>query len=213
MRDPEGLKKAHREFYDQVAPVYGKRRLPEYAAILATEIDRFAGYVREIGDMVVDLGSGPGTDSLELSRRGLEVVCVDISEEMVKACRDKGLEAHQMDFYHLDFPAKSFDGAWMAFALLHVPKEDADLVLEQVWRILKNKGRFYLALYEGEGEKEVPSVGAPGTEHKVFKAFYREEEIAELLSRYFEITRRNALTVPGFPTSIFFECRKKRRIS
>lgn len=60
----------------------------------------------------------------------LQVVATDLSPAMVGFCRQKGLDAHVMDFLHLDFPAGSFDAVYALNCLLHVPNAD----LPECWR-------------------------------------------------------------------------------
>lgn len=58
---------------------------------------------------LLEIGAGTGRDSLYFQKNGLNVTAIDFSEEMVRLCRNKGLQAQVMDFYRLDFPQGSFD--------------------------------------------------------------------------------------------------------
>ena len=58
---------------------------------------------------LLEIGAGPGRDSKFFQEHGLNVVCTDLSPEMVALCRAKGLTAYAMDFLNLEFPANSFD--------------------------------------------------------------------------------------------------------
>jgi SAM-dependent methyltransferase len=49
------------------------------------------------------LGYGPGRDAICFQNKGFDVTCVDISTEMIKLCKEKGLKAFVMDFENLDF--------------------------------------------------------------------------------------------------------------
>ena len=57
---------------------------------------------------LLEVGAGVGRDSLFFQDNGLEVTVTDLSPEMVRFCRKKGLNAHVMDFWGLEFPAESF---------------------------------------------------------------------------------------------------------
>src|SRR5436305_11462127 len=78
---------------------------------------------------LLEIGAGPGKDSLYFQENGLQVVSTDLSPEMVKRCREKGLTAYVMDFLHLTFPPASFDAVYALNCLLHVPKTDLPRVL------------------------------------------------------------------------------------
>ena len=68
---------------------------------------------------------------------------------MVECCREKGLDAHVMDFMNLDFPAASFDAVWSMNCLLHVPNADMPPVLRSIARVLRPKGLFFLGVWGG----------------------------------------------------------------
>jgi SAM-dependent methyltransferase len=76
------------------------------------------------GSRLLEIGAGTGQDSLYFQQQGFGVVAADLSAAMVERCRAKGIEAHVMDFLHLDFPAGSFDAVFAMNCLLHVPNHD-----------------------------------------------------------------------------------------
>lgn len=134
---------------------------------------------------LLEIGAGPGRDGLYFQENGLSVVCIDLSEEMVKRCKEKGLEAYCMDFYQMDFPDHHFDAVYAMNCLLHVPKSNIDEVLKEVRRVLKPKGLFFYGVYGGqdtegiwEGDKYTP---------KRFFSMYRDEDIQEVVKRWFSI--------------------------
>ncbi|WP_010172551.1 class I SAM-dependent methyltransferase [Bacillus coahuilensis] len=86
---------------------------------------------------LLEIGAGTGKDSLYFKEQGLTTFSTDISSEMIKLCRDKGLNAAVMSFYNLDFPNHHFDSIWSLNCLLHVPKEDIRGVLNEIKRVFK----------------------------------------------------------------------------
>src|SRR5690348_11795635 len=75
------------------------------------------------GARLLEIGAGPGHDSTYFQDEGFAVVAADLSPAMVEICRSKGIEAHVMDFLHLDFPDGSFDAVFAMNCLLHVPND------------------------------------------------------------------------------------------
>jgi SAM-dependent methyltransferase len=75
---------------------------------------------------------------------------------MVEHCRAKGIEAHVMDFLHLDFPAGSFDAVFAMNCLLHVPNHDLAAVLAAIRAALCSGGRFFVGVYGGDESAEGP---------------------------------------------------------
>lgn len=203
----EKVKRTMADAYSKKAQEYGVVRNEKFDAFLQKEFEHFVGSVKKIGTKVIDLGSGPGNESLYLKKAGLDPVCIDIAPGMVEQCRKKGLEAYVMDFYHLDFPDESFTGAWMAFSLLHVPKNETEMVIKEAHRVLVRNGIFYVSLFEGKGEglrKE--DIGRYGVER--YFAYYHQDELEKILAPYFEITKTSRLDISPHPT-ISFEGRKR----
>lgn len=134
---------------------------------------------------LLELGAGTGKDSLFFKEQGLNTFSTDISPQMVKLCREKGLKAEVMSFAKLDFPSESFDSIWALNCLLHVPKQDLKSVLTEIKRVLKPSGLFYLGVYGGEDFE-----GVWEEDHYVpkrFFSFYEDDAIKKLLSEYFSI--------------------------
>jgi SAM-dependent methyltransferase len=120
------------------------------------ERDRFRAFVQsEGGTRLLEVGAGTGQDSGYFQEHGLDVVAVDLSPEMVARCRAKGLDAHVMDFLHLDFPPGSFDAVYAMNCLLHVPNADLPAVLAAIRDVLAPGGLFWFGQYAGRGGEGV----------------------------------------------------------
>ena len=90
-----------------------------------------------------------------------------------------------MDIESLDLPENSFDGVWSCCSLLHVKKESAKNVINQIVKVLKPEGIVSLALIEGEGEGFVESETQPGT--KRWFSFFTEADVRALFEEHFDI--------------------------
>jgi SAM-dependent methyltransferase len=108
------------------------------------------------GARVLEIGAGTGQDSAYFKEAGCSVVAADLSAAMVEHCRAKGIEAHVMDFLHLDFPAGSFDAVFAMNCLLHVPNRDLPAVLEAVRAVLRPDGLFFIGVYGANESAEGP---------------------------------------------------------
>jgi len=202
------IKKTMAEAYSKKAQEYGVVRNEKFDTFLYQEMDQFVKSVKRVGKKVIDLGSGPGNESLYFRENGLEPVCIDIAPGMIEECRKKGLKAYLMDFDKLDFPAESFDGVWMSFSLLHIPKNEARVVIKEAHRVLVKNGLFYVSLFEGEGEElRKEDIKKYGCER--YFAYYHQDELKTLLTPYFQIIRSSRLDISPKPT-ISFECQKRK---
>lgn len=134
---------------------------------------------------MLEIGAGTGRDSLYFQQQGLDVSSIDLSDEMVRLCKEKGLNARLMDFYQLDYPAAAFDAVYAMNCLLHVPKAKLDEVFLEIRRVLKPDGLFFYGVYGGqetEGIWEKDSY-----EPKRFFSMFKDEAIVEVVQRRFHV--------------------------
>lgn len=153
-------------------------KLAERAAFLARVRD--AGGVR-----LLELGPGTGQDSLFFLEHGLAVVAADLSPAMVERCRAKGIDAHVMDFLHLDFPPESFDAVYALNCLLHVPNADLPAVLAGIRSVLRPGGLFFLGVYGGRGDEGV--MADDSLDPPRFFSWRTDEQIQRYASRSFDL--------------------------
>jgi trans-aconitate methyltransferase len=99
------------------------------------------------GERILDVGCGDGSLTEKIVAAGATVVGVDVSEEMVAAARERGLDARIVDAERLPFEHE-FDAVFSNAALHWV--RDHDAMLAGVHRALKPGGRF-VAEFGGHG--------------------------------------------------------------
>jgi 2-polyprenyl-3-methyl-5-hydroxy-6-metoxy-1,4-benzoquinol methylase len=95
---------------------------------------------------ILDVGAGDGAISAELRRvTGAELSCVDVSEQAVGICRERGLDAHclEIDRTPLPFADHHFDVVFMTEVVEHLV--NPDFALDEVHRVLTSKGRLILS--------------------------------------------------------------------
>ncbi|MFN2125056.1 MAG: class I SAM-dependent methyltransferase [Candidatus Promineifilaceae bacterium] len=150
---------------------------------------------------LLEIGAGAGWDSLFFQGNGLKVVSSDLSPEMVHLCREKGLEAYEMDFLHLKFSDNRFEAVYARNCLLHVPKESLVDVLQEIRRVMTPGGLFFLGMYGGinqEGpwdeDEHIP---------KRYFAFYQDDQIKAITRAYFSL--RSFKTIPQPNSELHFQ--------
>jgi predicted TPR repeat methyltransferase len=96
------------------------------------------------GQEIIDIGIGTGLGSELFHCAGLRVVGLDISEEMLDACRAKGcverLVRHDLTVFPYPFENDSFDHAVSTGVFQFF--ENLSLIFQEVNRILKSGGIF-----------------------------------------------------------------------
>ena len=143
---------------------------------------------------LLELGAGAGYDSLFYMDNGLTVTAVDISSEMVKNCKEKGIDAHELDFYNLSSLNKKFDCVYAINTLLHVPKADLPHVLHEIDSVLESNGLFYMGVYAGD-DVETESVQSEVSDVPRLFMFYSEAYLKGILINYFQILDFESLEI------------------
>ena len=178
----EDYKKMNLEYYGINASEY-QSLVENYVERISNEMNLFLKTLN--GKKILDLGSGPGRDSLFFKNSGFQPLCVDISKEMTRLCKDKGLTSLMMDIENPGFRDESLDGIWAYTSLVHVPKNKIKDVLFYIHHLLKRDGIFFSGMKEGnfEGFHESPLYG----NHHRFSSLYQDSEFKLILSENFEI--------------------------
>lgn len=170
------------ETYNQLAKEYDDETVDFWSRFPAEFIDEFG---KRVLGKALNVGSGPGRDSVLLRNRGIDVMCLDASESMVKMTEAQGLRSILGDFESMPFADGEFDGVWAYTSLLHVPKSEIAQSMKEICRVLKSGGVFALGMIEGEFDGYRAS---SGIDLQRWFSFYAKEEIETLLKEHgFEI--------------------------
>jgi len=147
-----------------------------------TELDWFIGYLNRYQcQTVLDVGCGTGTEMMKLAETGFQVTGIDLSPEHIKTCESKGLDAKVMDFYQIDFPDKMFDAIFAMSSLLHVPKRNLHIVINEMYRCLKDNQICYIGVFKGFHDGVMPSMDSK------YIAMYQTQELIDLIKPAFEV--------------------------
>jgi len=179
----ETLKHNLRAAYDRNAAERNRYNKEPWKVI---ERQRFLALLHaERKHSLLELGAGPGTDSLFFHQHGLAVTATDLSPEMIKHCHDKGLTAYVMDFSDVALPARSFDAVYALNSLLHLPKRDLPHAFQRIHAILKPNGLFYFGVYGGHDHEGT----LPNDSYKPprFFSFYTDDHIQRRVREVFDI--------------------------
>jgi SAM-dependent methyltransferase len=172
-----------RDAYDRRVEERAMRPAPAWET---AERDIFFEVLRhERVTSLLELGAATGSDAAFFKAHGFEVVCVDLSPQMVERCRARGLVAHVMDVADLRFPPDSFGAAYAMNCLVHVPKSQLRGVLEGISRVVKRGGLFYLGIYGG---REFEGVWDDDYfEPKRFFCHHPDEDLCSVVGEYFRL--------------------------
>jgi SAM-dependent methyltransferase len=141
MTDPNS--NATRRSYDRVAVSYRERFEGELddKPFDRDFLDAMAAAVLGRG-WVIDLGSGPGQVGAYLARRGVPIVSLDLSLQMLRQSRTLVPDGSplQADICDLPLLAGSVAGIVAFYSLVHIPPANMDHRLAELRRVLKPGG-------------------------------------------------------------------------
>lgn len=140
---------------------------------------------------LLEVGAGTGQDSVYFRDAGLRVVAIDLAPEMVRRCREKGVDAYVRDVKDLQLPAESFDAVWAMNCLLHVPEADLPEVLRGIRSVLRPGGLFYVGQWGGE-----PDEGIRASDDRFF-SHRSDEQLFAAVRETFEVVDFHTLSDEG----------------
>jgi len=104
------------------------------------------------GDLVLDAGCGAGRDSKYFVDKGLDVIGIDLSVNMLeKAQKRTNAEFLVGDVRKTIFYSGAFSGVWCYNTLLHLDNDDFQSAISEFKRLLVPRGVLYIATRYGKG--------------------------------------------------------------
>jgi cyclopropane fatty-acyl-phospholipid synthase-like methyltransferase len=182
-----------RETYNHHAQEREKNEMREWKVKPRNE---FLNLIKSEGkSSLLEIGAGHGRDSRFFMDSNLKVMATDLSPEMIKLCKQKGIEAYEIDFYSISEIKRKFDAVWAMNCLLHVEKENLPFVLHQIDQVLEPYGLLFIGVYggvdwEGIWEEDFYSP------HRFF-SFYTDEGIKAVVLKYFDIVQFERIDFGG----------------
>lgn len=174
MHSPEEALKRTIQSYDQTAVTYAQRttkiQVPQ-------QREWFIEFLSKPAASILDLGCGPGRDTLFFLNHDYRVTSLDLSTGMLEEARRRVPAGRfiQADMRWLPLPGQSFDAIWACASFLHLPKQSAGLALAEMQRVLAPGGLLFLAVKRGTDESWREPEG-PGP--RFYYAYYLAEELA-----------------------------------
>lgn len=145
----------------EVASTYG-RVATRYAETFGDELrtkpldrallDLFCEELRGRGGRVADLGTGSGHVARHLHDRGLHVIGVDLSPEMVieARARNPGVDFAVGDLCRLPAPDGAWAGATAFYAIVHLTRAELPAVFAEVRRVLSRGAPLLVGFHAGD---------------------------------------------------------------
>ena len=144
---------------EQYTGGYAKHTLNEFSKRSLDREGRFFKDYIEAGQIILDVGCGPGSLSLQLAekvgQRGF-VYAVDIQSEQFPSKHVENIHFQQASIYELPFEADAFDAVLAHAVLYHLPDQHSALL--ELKRVLKPAGLLGIRDAEFGGDVCFPKV-------------------------------------------------------
>lgn len=157
----------NQKLYKKINNLENVKRFP------AEELFRFVSLNKE--DKLLDLGAGVGYISFPFSKHVDEVIALDIDEELLAHLNTKAVENEMTnirplvsDFKNIQLDNEMVDKAIASISLHEV--EPLSLALNEIYRVLKNKGMFLCIELEKSKDATGPRVSSITMQEEMRKA-------------------------------------------
>lgn len=150
----------------------------------------------QVGDLVLDLGCGSGIPARYLASKGMRVIGIDISSEMILLAKKQvpGVPFICADMEKTQWPKDAFGGICAFFSLLHLPKKRTIDLLHNVYKWLRPGG--ILAVTVVVGTEEGLCDKFMGEDVVVYLSYYTKEELVlSLCTIGFSVTAARVLNI------------------
>jgi cyclopropane fatty-acyl-phospholipid synthase-like methyltransferase len=145
-------------------------------------MDFFIGELQ--GRDVLDIGFGSGRDVIYMASQKLNVTGIEISLNFIKRLKKLNIASvYKMDMRQITFGNSSFNGIWCCASFIHVPKNEAQTILEKFNYTLKPKGLLFLSVKEGIGESFEIRPDSNINLRKRYFYYYSIDEISDLITK------------------------------
>lgn len=138
--------------YDQIADEYARRLFDEleHKPFDCQLLDRLAAGKHAFP--ICELGCGPGHVARYLHARGVPVLGMDLSQQMVLHARqlNPNIEFHQADMRALEVENDAWDGIVSFYSIIHIPRREIVPMFREWRRVLRPEGQLLVAFHQGD---------------------------------------------------------------
>lgn len=148
----EQRKKEIRCAYDRAAKKYAEDLYDELQSkpMDVKFLDLFVERVNP-NSQVAEIGCGPGEISAYLKIKGLNMLGIDISPQMIEEAKrlNPAIKFQVGDVFSLDFQDKSFSGVAAPFLIVNFSIDEIPKAFHEIKRVLLADGVFYFSFHTG----------------------------------------------------------------
>jgi SAM-dependent methyltransferase len=114
---------------------------------------------KEQRSTVIDVGAGPGRDTVAFHQDGFDVTGVDLAPANVAALCSQGPDGVTASLYALPFRTSSFEALWTMSTFVHVPHHRFDDAMVELLRVVVPGAPMAIGTWGGRDYEGVPEFG------------------------------------------------------
>jgi len=135
--------------YDKIAKDFDKTRYNVWSSV-----KKFISSLPK-GSEGLEVGCGNGKNMMFAESLGLKIRGIDLSEEMVKICKNKNLLVNKANMLQMPFLNRSFDYVICVASLHHLDSfEKRQNALKELFRVTKIDGLIFISVWASTGDKD-----------------------------------------------------------
>ncbi|MDY0361050.1 MAG: class I SAM-dependent methyltransferase [Desulforegulaceae bacterium] len=144
----------NKKFYDLSAADYSNEWYSN--EIMKKTIQSFLSVIGKKNPRVLDLGCGPGHESMRFFNEGAKVVGIDYSKNSIEIAkkRNPSILFYEMDFFDVNESLGKFDAIFACSSMIHLKEEDIHRLLDVIDIITDKKTYFMNIFFAGKGQKK-----------------------------------------------------------
>jgi SAM-dependent methyltransferase len=108
---------------------------------------------------LLDVGAGPGVDTVEWQADGFAPVGIDLAHANVGLMHARGLTAVTGSIYRLPFADRTFDAVWTMSTFVHVPHARFDVAMAELLRVVHPGAPLAIGTWGGIDFEGYPEFG------------------------------------------------------
>lgn len=141
-----------RTYYDNEAR---DRRANHLPADRLEHRDTFVTLLQQEGrSSIVEVGTGPGRDSIAFRDSGFAIRGIDLAPASVALCVEAGLDVRTGSVLELPFETGEFEAAYTASTLLHIADDDLDTAISELVRVVRPGAPVAIGVWGAETTRE-----------------------------------------------------------
>ncbi|MFA6391684.1 MAG: class I SAM-dependent methyltransferase [Patescibacteria group bacterium] len=125
---------------------------------------------------VLEIGCAGGRDAKIFINHGYTYTGIDLVQKFIIEARRRVPKGHfkKMSILELKFPDRYFDAIWANAVLLHLDKKDVPKSINNMYRVLKPKGKIHIRVKKGSETANIKEKLSAG-QSRLFTFFHKKE--------------------------------------